>query len=283
MKDKLFIWLILALIVFIGVCLSINRLGEKSLWQDEITTVQIASNSIPQIYRSLEGSHMAPPLHYIFLHLFLEIGSSEFVVRFPSVIFFVLSILGCFLVAKVIFDKKVALLAALFFALSPLQLQYAQEARMYSMCQFFILMSLYFFIKALKTHKPKFWIAYIVMTGLSAYSHYFVLFYLFIQGLYLIEITRQQLVSLRGKTGKLKTALKPWLWFATGILCVFLLYLPRISSSLARSQGAGLEQSFSQILERSLRFFGGTQKNALPYIFLLFFVWGLVASWLSGK
>ncbi|MFH1933662.1 MAG: glycosyltransferase family 39 protein, partial [Pseudomonadota bacterium] len=281
---RLSVWILLAAIILVGLSLSLNRLEEKSLWQDEITTVQIASSGIPQIYQSLEGMHMAPPLYYLVLHYFLKIGSNEVIARLPSVFFFVLSIFGCFLVATLLFDKTVALLAALLFALSPLQIQYAQEARMYSMCQFFLLMSFFFLLKALESHKPAHWIFYIVMTALGAYTHYFVLFYLFIQGLILIGMTWKQLVSsFKEKSGRLKEAFKPLLWFAAGLFCVFLLYLPRMSSSLARSQGAGLEQSFSQSLEQTLRFFGGALKNDLPPLYILLFVWGITASWLAGK
>jgi len=282
-KSRLSVWILLAVIVFVGLSLSLNRLAEQSLWQDEITTVQIASTGIPQIYQSLEGMHMAPPLYYLVLHYFLKMGSNDVIARLPSVFFFVLSIFGCFLVATLLFDKTVALLAALLFALSPLQIQYAQEARMYSMCQFFVLMSFFFLLKALESHKPVHWIFYIVVTALGAYSHYFVLFYLSIQGLILIGMTWKQLVSLKEKTGRFKTALKSWIWFAAGLFCVFLLYLPRMSSSFARSQGAGMGQSFSQSLEVTLRFFGGALKNDLPPLYILLFVWGLTASWLAGK
>ena len=51
---------------------------------------------------------MAPPLYYLFLHEFLKIGSNEFLIRLPSVLFFALSIIVCFLIAQKLFDKTIA-------------------------------------------------------------------------------------------------------------------------------------------------------------------------------
>ena len=275
--------MLVAALVLIGSGLSLYKLGEKSLWLDEISTVQIASQNYKQIYKSLEREHMAPPLYYIGLHVFLNLGSDEFFVRLPSVIFFALAIIVCFLVAQILFDKTVALMASFLFALSPLSISYAQEARMYSMNQFLLLLSFYFFIKALKTKKNKLWIAYVVVTAIAAYTHYFTVFYIAVQAIFLVLITLRQWISQRKEKNTSRINLQPWFWFAVSLLCILALYLPRVSSAQARSQGMGLRRSFSEVFNMSLRYFSGIQKTTLPNLFGIIFILGLAACVLSRK
>ncbi len=282
-RNKLIIWMLLLSIVLVGSGLSLHRLGAKSLWEDEITTVQIASKNYHQIHESLKYTHMAPPLYYIVLHVFLNLGSNEFFVRLPSVIFFVLSIIACFLVAQILFDDVLALFAAFFFTLSSLQISYAQEARMYSMCQLFVLLSFYFFIKTIQSNKMIFWVAYLIVTIMSAYTHYFALFYMGIQALFLIITTLRQRILLKKENKAFKIDFKPWFWFVLSIIGIFILYLPKIPSLLARTKGAGLHQSFSTAFNLTWRIFSGSHISGLPYIFGIVFVWGLAACWISKK
>ena len=226
---------------------------------------------------------MAPPLYYMVLHIFLSQGSNEFLVRLPSVIFFVFSIIACFLVAKTLFDKTVALTATFFFALSPLQITYAQEARMYSMCQLFLLLSFYFLIQALNTKKKKFWIAYILATSLSAYTHYFAIFYIVVQAIFLILVTLEHFISKEKRKHGAKINLLPLFWFTLSIICIFILYFPRMPSALARSHGAGLTHSFSDVFNLCLNYFGGNKSSIIPSLFGILFVWGLTACWMSKK
>ena len=55
---------------------------------------------------------------------------------------------------------------------APLYIWYSQEARMYAMLSFLLLMSAYFFVKALKTGATKNYIFWGIFLGLACLTHY---------------------------------------------------------------------------------------------------------------
>ena len=169
---RLFIGLIIAL----GAALALYKLGSKSLWVDEITTIRISLGSFSAIVESLKHYHNAPPLYYFILHPFVRLTTSEFMVRLPSAVFSIVSLYVCYRLGREFFGKTTGLLAALFLALSPMHLRYAQEARMYSLFELTALLSLFFFYKGVETRQAKFWIGYTFVTLAGIYTHYFTAF-----------------------------------------------------------------------------------------------------------
>jgi asparagine N-glycosylation enzyme membrane subunit Stt3 len=97
---------------------------------------------------------------------------SVFGIRLFSAIFGVLCVWAVYLVSKELFNRNVALWSSFVVAVSPFAIQYSQEARMYSMLVFLILMSVYFFLVGLRTNKLKYFIVWGFMMGLSMLTHY---------------------------------------------------------------------------------------------------------------
>src|SRR5262249_29431953 len=62
------------------------------------------------------------------------------------------------------------------FALSPLQIYFAQEARTYSLVTLLCLASTFFLVRMLTTPSTKALVSYIVTTFLAMYAHYFAAF-----------------------------------------------------------------------------------------------------------
>src|SRR3989344_4023982 len=77
-------------------------------------------------------------------------GLNEFATRFPSALFGVFAVFACYLLSKRLFDKKVALLAALFLAISPWHIVASRNAFESDLLVFFITISTYFFLVGLK-------------------------------------------------------------------------------------------------------------------------------------
>ncbi|MCH7887721.1 MAG: glycosyltransferase family 39 protein, partial [Proteobacteria bacterium] len=73
---------------------------------------------------------------------------SEISLRLFSAVFGSLSIIIVYLVAKELSNNKIALLSSFIFSLSMANIQYSQEARLYSLLVFISLSSVYFFIKS---------------------------------------------------------------------------------------------------------------------------------------
>ena len=169
-------WLLI-LILLLGFCVRLVRLHDKEMWYDEAFAVLYAEKGIDAIIRgtvtSVEGAaaDIHPVLYYFFLHSWMRIGQSPVIVRFPSVVFGLLSICLVFLIGRELFDTKAGVLAALLAAISPFHIWYSQEARMYSLLCLLSLLSIYLFVKAYKKGRWLYWIGFGLSTGLSLYAH----------------------------------------------------------------------------------------------------------------
>ena len=135
-------------------------LGSQSLWWDESLSLYrathdplfILSNRIIlfDTVNEVVTIDNHPPLYFLLLHLFVRLaGDSEFTLRFPSLVFSVLTVPLLYAAGKYLFDHLTGLLAALFGAVSPLYLWYSHEARMYTMLTFWGLLSFYALLRML--------------------------------------------------------------------------------------------------------------------------------------
>lgn len=126
------------LVIFLGgLLLRILNLGGKSLWLDEAFAAVNALREVVAVpLEAIENSH--PPLYYTLLHYWIPLaGDGEFALRLPSVLIS-LGSLGLFYhLGRLLLDRRVALLATALLAVSPLDVWYAQEARMYIFVTFF--------------------------------------------------------------------------------------------------------------------------------------------------
>jgi uncharacterized membrane protein len=85
---------------------------------------------VGEIWEMTSDPH--PPGYYLLLHAALRFGTSETTVRLPSAIVSVVSVGLLFVLGRRLVNRQVAWLAATLLAVSPLEIWYAQEARMYA-------------------------------------------------------------------------------------------------------------------------------------------------------
>ncbi|OGK45712.1 hypothetical protein A3B40_05540 [Candidatus Roizmanbacteria bacterium RIFCSPLOWO2_01_FULL_37_16] len=139
MDKKLLLIFILALLVRL---ISIDQ----SLWLDEATTARVVKEyGFTQIVNEFSVRDFHPPLYYLFMKLWTNIfGYSEIVLRFPSVIFSLLTGYVIYKIAKLLNGYIIGIWASIFFLINPLIIYYSQEARMYMMVTFFLTVALYF-------------------------------------------------------------------------------------------------------------------------------------------
>jgi len=145
-KDNYLIILIFAL----GLVLRIYDLSAESLWYDESFSATISKKGVMELIKSVlsNGEESNPPLYYILLHFWvLVFGDSEFSLRFPSVVFGSVSIIAIYALGKLLFNKRVGIIAALVITVSVFHIQYSQEARAYSMMALLSIISFYSLIK----------------------------------------------------------------------------------------------------------------------------------------
>lgn len=161
-KNK--IKIIFCLILIWGAFLRVYRLDKESLHIQEILDVGYAGEPISRtIQLSVSVGHF--PTTFIMMHYWIRLfGKSEFSVRFPSLIFGVMSIYLMFLLGKKLFNEKIGLLSSYLFAVSTINIYHSQFARLYNMVLFFTLASFLFFYEALEKNRKLFWLAYAFFT-----------------------------------------------------------------------------------------------------------------------
>ena len=162
------IWIIL----IVASLARFTGLQKRDFWYDEaFTGVAVKENFSDMVHMIVNDVH--PPLYYLVLKCFsFFFHYSVFGIRLFSALFGVLSVWALYLVAKEMFNRQVGLWSAFIAAVSPFAIQYSQEARMYAMLVFFILVSSYFFLRALRSSRMVFYVWWGFFMGLSMLIHY---------------------------------------------------------------------------------------------------------------
>ena len=160
----------IVLLFTLALALRLFMLGSPSIWLDEGYAIDLASGGVGAILKNTGDFH--PPLYYVFLHFWLALGRSEFMVRLPSALLGALSVPMAFVLARAWLTRKTAFLSALLLAVSPLSVWYSQEARMYSQLAFLGLISVLALSRLIQGGKPAWWLVYVLSTAAGLYTHY---------------------------------------------------------------------------------------------------------------
>ncbi|HEX7592964.1 MAG TPA: glycosyltransferase family 39 protein, partial [Anaerolineae bacterium] len=174
--------ILLAAITLGGFALRLVRLDFQPLWWDEGYSIFFATRDFrTMLERTAVDIH--PPLYYALLQIWMAFaGTSQVAARLLSVVIGVAAIPLIYLLAiKLFAQRRVALIAALLLAVSPLHIYYSQEVRMYGLVTLLCLASVYLFVQLLgmPPGKPKTAIvavAYILVTTAALYTQYYAAF-----------------------------------------------------------------------------------------------------------
>lgn len=107
-------------------------------------------NAWPLTLKSF-GDYKMPLYTYLAVPSVFLFGLNEVSVRFPNAVLGTLSILATYLLAKHVFDKKVALMAALLIAISPWHIPLSRGAFEANLTTFFLPLGIYFFLRGKST------------------------------------------------------------------------------------------------------------------------------------
>jgi mannosyltransferase len=167
---------ICALILLLALALRFYRLDGQSLWADEGASVVQAGRSLADI-----AAHTArdihPPLYYYLLHFWVQfLGNGEIAVRSLSALLGVLLVGLIFLLGRRLADTTTGLAAAFVAALSPFQVYYSQEARMYMLLAVLGAAAAYAALRYVEEERqgfPQGWAAiYVAAAAGGLYTHY---------------------------------------------------------------------------------------------------------------
>jgi mannosyltransferase len=196
-SDSYYTLIMLTVIFLAGMTLRLYQLSTRSLWFDEAFSWRLVQfpwyELLPRV-----GQDNHPPLYFILLKAWAAVfGDSVFALRSLSVLFGVLTIFGAYLFAVEAFGgttadqrargRGIGLLAAALIAGSAFQIRYSQEVRMYTQAGCLALFSSWALLRALsppsRLHR---WLLYGVLALLLAYTHYYALFTLAAQAVFVI-------------------------------------------------------------------------------------------------
>lgn len=161
-------------ICLVAFTLRVFHLADQSLWYDEAFTAYLAHFDLAQI-TARTAADIQPPLYYYLLHFGIALaGDSEFALRFLSLVFGVLTIPLMFVTARRLFNSNTGIIGSLLATLAPLYVWYSQEARMYTMITFLLLLSSYALLKEIEGGGGRRWrVVFIVANIAAIYTHYF--------------------------------------------------------------------------------------------------------------
>lgn len=221
--------LLLILILWLAAYLRFTGLNQPGFWLDELSYTLAAQKPIlNQIINSTEtlGDYLSvdPTLSAIPFSLFLKLGASNFLARFPAALFGVLGVALTYRLGRRLLGNTAGLLAAFLLATSSFHILYSQEARSYTQFICFSLASLFFFYRVIWQHSLTRWLLYGLSTWAAVSTNHLMLFVIGVQGLFLILISA--LALLNPKPGEIKRHRKLWGYFLASLLIVFLFRLP---------------------------------------------------------
>jgi uncharacterized membrane protein len=120
-----------AVVFLVGLVARLHGIDAMPFWLDEVTTVQ--RSSLPfwsMVQNSLAAHHL--PSYFAITSVMGQYGLSETVLRLPSALFGGAACGVVALIGRRLGGWRAGLVAGLLLALSPLQVQYGQEARSYT-------------------------------------------------------------------------------------------------------------------------------------------------------
>ena len=207
-----------------------------------------------------------PPLYYIWLHFWSFFGHDEFTLRFFSVIPNCFSgIILYFYVPAKCFTIPTALLTLLLFTISPFQIRYSQEVRMYSLLGLWIVSFYFFHPSILGIGVGPFCSGTSFPATLGLYTHYQA-------GIFLIVLNMAMVIPLYRQE---KRSL--WQWFLAQLM-IFVLFSPWLSYFIHQFKGGGrswvpFHPSFPLLISPLFSFLWGDLilskvKHSLGAIFL---------------
>jgi uncharacterized membrane protein len=160
------------------------RLGHESLWFDEAISFSRSGHPLGELVReSVRAYHN--PTYFVLLRGFRVFGDSEFALRLPSALFGVAKVGLTYALGRLTLGHRGGLVAAWFILLSPAQIHYDQEARMYApllfaialaLCGVFWLVTRWEALEAVGRHEHRraaafAWACYVFGTSFALYLH----------------------------------------------------------------------------------------------------------------
>lgn len=224
------------LILLLALALRLYQLSADSLWGDEIFTATQSPLPVSDLLRWTAGD-IHPPGYYLIVgrladwlgwaHL-TPLALTDWLWRFPSALVGTLAVAVTYRFGADMLGRRVGLAGTLLLAMSPVAIQYSQEARMHELFLLGAALGTWALGRALaKPDRWRWWLAYALAMILSLYTVYLAFVVIAAQAGWVLQSqvsnTKPQKPNLKYQISKAKCPLLNWL---TSIVVAFVFYLP---------------------------------------------------------
>ena len=260
-KSNRNMWLFIGsgAILVLATILRLWNLGAESAWIDEAYSIELAKHSFGQIIQGT-AADQHPPLYYLLLNLWLRIGMGVAHARTLYVLLGVISVGQILHFGYKTGGVYIGLIAGLLVALSPVHVWYSQEIRMYMLLLVLTTASTAAFWWALRNKRNFYWILYCLFSTLAIYTHYFALFIILAQAIWMV---------IWVFAGNSKNEL--WKWIASGAVTA-LLIVPWLPTAINQARFHSMtwveSPSLAVIRNTLIRLLFGAAPLTLPEILL---------------
>ncbi len=186
-------WIVAGL-TLLAALLRFATLGVQAYHHDEVVTVsRILPGSFGHAMDAVNYSESAPPLYYALAWIWTQLwGTGEWGLRSLSALAGVATVPVAYLAALELRGRRAGLLAAALVAVNPMLLWYSQEARAYALFALLCAVSLLYCVRALRGGRRRDFVAWGVVSGLALATHYFAVFPLLAEAIWLLRRRRGQ-------------------------------------------------------------------------------------------
>src|SRR5262249_8612774 len=233
------------LLAVLALLLRLYGLSDKSLWYDEIVTLNRANLPFAElVIDSLKHKHY--PTYFLLLSSFTSADIDEWMLRFPSALFGAICVFLVTRLATEIRGPQAGLVAGVLMALSPFEVQFGQEARSYTLISCLVLVAIWGLVRiahapvaaALPMSRPAAlrgaWAAYALGTLGALFVHNNTVPWFLVSNVALLVVVHRAPSQRRG-------LLRNWAWTQAIIL---FLWLPGPHHDVASKPGGRAERGW---------------------------------------
>jgi mannosyltransferase len=171
-RSRFFCLVAVVLLVLVAFGVRAVSLDTQSLWRDEVDAMFFATAPLEKVLSDFTRPGWNGPFYFLVLRGWIALtGTSEYAMRFFSLVFGVLSVPLAYVLGRRLFDPQTGLFAALLVSVSPYLTWYSQEVKMYTLVPFLVLLAIYALRRAVEGDGWHWWAVQIVATSLALYAH----------------------------------------------------------------------------------------------------------------
>ncbi len=188
MRARSRVFWIVAGLTLLAAGLRFATIGVQAYHHDEIVTAsRVLRGSFWHAMEAVGFSESAPPLYYALAWAWTQLtGTGEAGLRSVSAVAGVATVPVAFLLGAELRGRRTGVAAAALVAVNPMLLWYSQEARSYALLILLTSLAALYFVRALERGERRDFVLWGIASGLSLATHYFALFPILLEALWLL-------------------------------------------------------------------------------------------------